>query len=105
MKKTIIRWGLATTVLLALSPAYANLQLAQKNQCMTCHTVATKVLGPAYQDVAKKYKDSKDAEEALAASIKKGSAGKWGTIPMPAQPNVSDADAKALAKWVLGTVK
>lgn len=87
------------------TPCFANQELAQKNQCMTCHAVATKVLGPAYQDVAKKYKGSKDAEAALAASIKKGSAGKWGTIPMPAQSAVSDADSKVLSKWILGLAK
>lgn len=105
MRTTIIQWSVTATVLLALSPAYANQELARKNQCMTCHAVATKVLGPAYQDVAKKYKGSKDAEAALADNIKKGSTGKWGTIPMPAQPNVSDADAKVLAMWILGLGK
>jgi cytochrome c len=58
-------------------------------------------VGPSYQDVAKKYSGQKDAESLLAASIKKGGVGKWGPVPMPAQAALSDADAKALAAWVL----
>nr|AGB68885.1 cytochrome c [Polaromonas sp. GM1] len=86
-------------------PSFANLALAQKNACMACHAVDKKVLGPAYVDVAAKYKGQKDAEAALVSSIKKGGSGKWGAIPMPAQNNLSDADAKALAKWILTTAK
>lgn len=93
-------------VLLATSlPAAANLQLAQKNNCMACHAVDKKVLGPAYQEVAKKYAGQKDGVATLAASIQKGGSGKWGPVPMPAQPTVSDADAKVLAAWILGGAK
>lgn len=97
----------ATTCAAAWIPliSMANQELAQKNACLTCHAVSQKVLGPAYIDVAKKYKGQKDAEAALATSIKKGGGGKWGAVPMPPQPNVSDADAKALAKWILATAK
>jgi cytochrome c len=92
--------------LLAVSlPAAANLQLAQKNNCMACHAVDKKVLGPAYQDVAKKYAGQKDAVAALTASIQKGGSGKWGPVPMPAQPTLSEADAKALATWIVGGAK
>jgi cytochrome c len=95
---------LCTASLLAL-PAHANLELAQKNACTACHAVDKKVVGPAYQDVAKKYAGQKDAAIALAASIQKGGSGKWGPVPMPAQPNLSEADAKTLANWILGTAK
>ncbi len=89
--------------LLAVSlPAAANLQLAQKNNCMACHAVDKKVLGPAYQDVAKKYAGQKDAVAAVTASIQKGGSGKWGPVPMPAQTALSEADAKALATWIVG---
>ncbi|RVT87813.1 c-type cytochrome [Inhella crocodyli] len=92
--------------LLAVSlPAAANLQLAQKNNCMACHAVDKKVLGPAYQDVAKKYAGQKDAVAAVTASIQKGGSGKWGPVPMPAQPTLSEADAKALATWIVGGAK
>lgn len=95
-----------TLMLLASAPwAHANLQLAQKSACMACHTVDKKVVGPAYQDVAKKYAGQKDAVAQLTASIKKGGSGKWGPAPMPAQPNLSDDDAKLLATWILGGAK
>ena len=82
-------------------PALANLELAQKNACMACHAVDKKIVGPAYQDVAKKYAGQKDAVAALSESIRKGGSGKWGPVPMPAQPALSDADVKTLASWAL----
>jgi cytochrome c len=94
-----------TAGLLAVSPALANLQLAQKNACMACHAVDKKLVGPSYQDVAKKYAGQKDAEATLVKSIKGGGSGKWGSVPMPAQAGLSDADAKSLAAWVLGGAK
>lgn len=87
------------------SPAFASKDLAQKNACLACHATDKKLVGPSYQDVAKKYGGQKDAEAMLAASIKKGGAGKWGPIPMPAQAALSDADAKTLAAWVLAGAK
>ena len=95
--------GLSLLVLSA--PAFASMELAQKNACMGCHAVATKVLGPAYQEVAKKYAGQKDAEANLVKSIKGGGVGKWGQVPMPAQAQLSDADAKKLAAWILGGAK
>ncbi len=86
-------------------PAHANLELAQKNACTACHAVDKKILGPSYQEVAKKYAGQKDAAVALAASIKKGGSGKWGPVPMPAQATLSEADAKTLATWILGAAK
>ena len=83
------------------APAFANLDLAKKNACMACHAVDKKLVGPAYQDVAKKYGGQKDAAATLAKSIKAGGSGKWGAVPMPAQAALSDADAKTLAAWVL----
>jgi cytochrome c len=96
----------AATLLLSTSlPATANLELAQKNACTACHAVDKKVVGPAYQDVAKKYAGQKDALALVSESIHKGGSGKWGPVPMPAQPALSDADVKALATWVLGGAK
>lgn len=86
-------------------PAHANLALAQKSACTACHAVDKKIVGPSYQDVAKKYAGQKDAEAVVAASIKAGGAGKWGPVPMPAQPALSDADAKTLTTWILGGAK
>jgi cytochrome c len=74
-------------------------ELAAKNACLGCHAVDRKLVGPAYKDVAAKYKGT-DASK-LAASIKAGGSGKWGPIPMPAQAALSEADAKTLAEWIL----
>lgn len=87
------------------APAFANLELATKNACMGCHQVAVKVLGPSYADVAKKYAGQKDAEATLAKHIKDGGVGRWGQVPMPAQAQLSEADAKKLAAWILGGAK
>lgn len=97
--------ALALPLLAVAMPAAASLDLAKKNACTACHAVDKKLLGPSYQDVAKKYAGQKDAVAALAASIKAGGMGKWGQVPMPAQPNLSEADAKALATWILGGAK
>ena len=86
------------------APAFANADLAQKKNCMACHALDKKVLGPAYKDVAAKYADQKDAVAMLATKIQKGGVGVWGQIPMPANPQVSPDEAKQLATWVL-TVK
>lgn len=83
------------------APAFANLQLAQKNNCTACHAVDKKVVGPAYKDVAKKYAGDKTAEAKLIAKVKAGGAGVWGAVPMPPNAQVSDADVKTLVKWVL----
>jgi cytochrome c len=82
-------------------PAFANLKLAQKNNCMACHGVDKKVLGPAYQDVATQYAGQKDAEATVAKNIKAGGLGKWGVIPVPAQVTLSDLAARNLAAWIL----
>lgn len=82
------------------SPAFANLQTAQKDGCTACHAVATKVVGPAFQDVSKKYAGQADAAVKIAESIRKGGTGRWGPVPMPPQPQLSEADVKALADWI-----
>ncbi len=97
MKRTL--FALLTTVFMA-APALADQALAQKKNCMACHAVEKKVVGPAYKDVAKKYA-GQNVEAKLVAKIKQGGSGVWGAIPMPANPQVSDAEAKQLAAWVL----
>ncbi|MEJ8809891.1 c-type cytochrome [Variovorax ureilyticus] len=84
-------------------PAFADLALATSKNCMSCHAVDRKVLGPAFRDVAAKYKDNKGAADLLATKIMKGGSGVWGPVPMPANNQVSEADAKKLAAWVLST--
>jgi len=85
---------------LAATGAYANQELAQKKNCMTCHALDKKVVGPAYKDVAAKYAKDKDAVKKLSEKIIKGGSGVWGPVPMPANA-VTPAEAETLAKWVL----
>ena len=85
--------------------AHANKALAEKNGCLGCHAVAAKLVGPAFTDVAAKYADQAGANEMLAKSIRAGGAGKWGEMAMPPQSQLSEADAKKLAAWVLGSAK
>lgn len=93
--------AISLSLLVAAAPAMASLELANKNACMGCHAVDARVLGPSYKEVAAKYAGQKDAEATVTAHIKSGGVGRWGQIPMPAQAQLSDADAKALAAWVL----
>jgi len=86
---------------LAAAPAFANLQLAQQKNCMACHSVDKKVVGPAYKEVAAKYAGQKDAVDKLTQKVLKGGSGVWGAVPMPANPQVSEAEAKQLVQWVL----
>ncbi|MEO8170054.1 MAG: c-type cytochrome [Oxalobacteraceae bacterium] len=86
---------------LASNAAMANADLAKAKNCMACHAVANKVVGPAFKDVAAKYAGQKDAEAKLTAKVIKGGSGVWGAIPMPANTQVSEAEAKTLVKWVL----
>lgn len=75
--------------------------LAQKSACLACHSVDKKLVGPAYKDVAKKYKGDKTAEAKLIEKVKKGGSGVWGPVPMPPNATVKDEDIKTLVKWIL----
>ena len=96
MKKILIAFAFSAA---AAAPAMADQALAQSKNCMACHAVDKKMVGPSYKDVAAKYK-GKGAEATLAAKIKKGGVGAWGNVPMPPN-NVTDAEAASLAKWVM----
>ena len=82
-------------------PAQADEALAKKHNCLACHQVDKKVVGPAYKDIAKKYKGQAGIAAKLADHVKKGSQGVWGPIPMPPNAAVPDADLKKLVEWVL----
>ena len=86
---------------LASNAAFANAELAKEKNCLACHAVDTKLVGPGYKEVSAKYKGDKTAEGKLVQKILKGGSGVWGPIPMPANPQVSEAEAHTLAKWVL----
>ena len=83
--------------------ALADPALASSKNCMACHALDKKLVGPAYKEVAKKYAGQKDAADKLATKIIKGGSGAWGVIPMPANPQVNEAEAKKLATWILGS--
>jgi len=99
MKKALT---LAALGLLAVGgPAFASADLAKQKNCLACHATDKKLVGPSYKDVAAKYKSDKNAAATLAKKIREGGVGVWGQIPMPANPQVNEQDAQALAKWVL----
>jgi cytochrome c len=75
--------------------------IASKNMCFSCHAADHKVVGPAYRDVAEKYKGNPNAMAMLMKKVKNGGSGVWGTVQMPPNPGVSDADLKVVLTWVL----
>ena len=87
--------------LLSASPAFASEALAKSKNCLACHAVDKKLVGPSYKDVAAKYAGQAGAADKLAEKIIKGSSGVWGPVPMPANAQVNADDAKKLANWVL----
>jgi cytochrome c len=97
MKQTL--FALLTTAAF-VAPAFANQDLAKNKRCMNCHSLEKKIVGPAYKDIAKKYA-GQDVTAKLATKMIKGGAGTWGVIPMPANPQVTQAEAETLVKWVL----
>ncbi len=100
--------GLALGVLLIGSSApalAANARVVEKYGCLGCHAAATKLVGPAFRDVAAKYRDDPEAVSKVAQSIRNGGSGRWGDMPMPPQGQVSAADATAIAKWILAGAK
>ena len=105
MKTLVTCLFVSAGLLASAGNALASEALAKKYNCLTCHNVDKKVIGPSYQDVAAKYKDDKGAEAKLIAKVKNGGSGVWGQIPMPPNATVPDADIKALVKWVLSTKK
>ncbi len=82
-------------------PAQADEALAKKHNCLACHQVDKKAVGPTYKDIARKYKGQAGADAKLAENVKKGGSGVWGPIPMPPNAAVPDADVKKLVDWIL----
>lgn len=83
------------------APVVADEALATAKGCLACHQIAVKLVGPAYKDIAAKYKGEADAAAVLTGKVKSGGVGTWGQIPMPPQPLLSDDEAATLAAWVL----
>lgn len=99
--KTILAGISALALMLSAGVASASQDLAQKHACMSCHQMDKKVVGPAFKEVAKKYKGDAKAREHLVTVVKKGGKGVWGAIPMPPSTKVPDADAEAIVDWIL----
>ena len=86
----------------AAAPSLAAARLSRKGTCLACHSADRKLVGPAFNDVAARYKGQDGIEQKLAEKLRNGSSGAWGAVPMPAQPDLSEEDAHALVRWALG---
>lgn len=93
--------ALAVAGLLATGTAAANEKLAQSSGCMTCHAMDKKTIGPAYKEIAAKYRSDKNAEANLVKKVKAGGSGVWGSTPMPPNAHVKEEDIKTIVHWVL----
>ena len=100
MKKIVIASALIAAAISSQAFAATPEELAKSKNCLTCHAVDKKLVGPSYKDVAAKYASDKGAADKLADKIAKGGKGSWGEIPMPPN-NVTPEEAKSLAAWVL----
>ncbi len=106
MKITVTFLSAAAGLMLATNAAAVDMPpLAKRNNCTACHAIDRRVVGPAWMDVAKKYKDDKEAEARLIAKVKKGGGGVWGSVQMPPQPAVKDEDVKQLVEFILALAK
>jgi cytochrome c len=101
MKRSLML--IAALAAMASTSAFAQdvAALAKSKNCFACHAINTKLVGPAYKDVAAKYAGQKGIEDKLAQKVIKGGSGVWGPVPMPPNPQVSEAEAHTLVKWVL----
>jgi cytochrome c len=99
MKKLLL--VAAAGLSLVSASAFANAELAKAKNCLACHAADKKLVGPAYKEVAAKYANDKDAVAKLAKKVREGGVGVWGQVPMPANPQVNEAEATTLVKWVL----
>ena len=93
--------SLMACAMASIADANANQELAKAKNCLACHSIDNKVVGPAFKEVAKKYAGDKTAEAKLIKKVLKGGSGSWGAVPMPANAQVNEAEAKTLVKWVL----
>ena len=99
--KRITAAMIAAATAVVVTSAGANEELAKKHNCLACHTLDKKSVGPAYKEIAKKYKGQAGVEAKLADKVKKGGQGVWGPVPMPPSAAVPDGDIKALVDWIM----
>lgn len=103
MNRTLFALAASAALYAFAAPALADQALASSKNCMACHAVATKVVGPSFKEIASKYAADKTAVNKLADKVIKGGMGVWGPIPMPANSQVNEAEAKKLVTWILAT--
>lgn len=101
MKSLTAALALAAGAAFVAAPVSASEALLKKNNCTACHAIDKKLVGPAYKEVAKKYAGDAGAAKMLAEKVKKGGKGTWGPVPMPPNPQVSDADINAMITYIL----
>lgn len=101
MKRTLLAIASVASGFAVCAPAMADLQLATAKNCMACHAVDKKLVGPSYKDVAAKYAGQPDAAAKLEGKVLKGGSGVWGPVPMPSNTQVSADEAKKLVAWIL----
>ena len=101
MRKVAVAWMTCGLIFFSAGPALADADLLKKSNCMACHAIDQKRFGPPLKEVAARYSNDNSAVGTLAKKIQTGGVGVWGQLPMPAQPQVSDADAKTLAEYIL----
>ena len=101
MKSSLLAQLIVAAAVTVAAPAFADQALATAKNCMACHAVDKKLVGPSYKEVAAKYAGDKTAVDKLAGKIMKGGSGIWGAVPMPANAQVNEAEAKTLAAWVM----
>lgn len=92
---------IAAVLALAGSAAHASAEMAKNKNCIACHAVDKKLVGPSFKDIAAKYASDKDAVARLTKKVREGGSGVWGQVPMPPNPQVSAEETEALVKWVL----
>lgn len=103
MKRVLFTFAALAAVTMS-APALADEAMAKAKNCMACHATDKKLVGPSFKDIAAKYANDKAAPDKLATKVRAGGVGVWGQIPMPANPQVTDAEAATLVKWIM-TVK
>ena len=102
--RKLVSLSIAVGLTASAASAYADADMLRKHNCVACHANERKMVGPSYKDIAAKYSGDANAAEKLAKKIREGGAGVWGEMPMPPHPQLSDADALTLARYVL-TIK
>ena len=105
MKRILLAIAALATGIAVTTPVLADMALATSKNCMACHAVDKKLVGPSYKDIATKYAGQADAVDKLAGKVIKGGSGAWGPVPMPAKAQINEADAKKLITWIMAGSK